>query len=164
MGTPDLLLIWSRSLCKRRRVIVKRALVFYITRGVNVKRRDVFVKTGSVKVIFRDVIVIWSSVIVKTRHVFVISSFVTLKTRSVTAKKTENEGKRDRTHAKAAPLPPAKPKLWQECCKFPPNKHLANSVTRKSRCGCPARRRVSVKTFVGLETTNYITTQLPFGR
>lgn len=138
--------------------------MFYITRGVIVKRRDVFVKTGSVKVIFRDVIVIWSNVIVKTRSVFVISSFVNLITRNVTAKRTENEGKRDRTHAKAAPLPPTNPKLWQECCKFPPNKVLADIVTRKSGCGCPARGRVSTKAFVGQRTTNYITTQFLFGR
>ena len=117
-----------------------------------------------VKVVSRGEIVIWSNLFVKTREETVITRVVTVITPKVTAKRTKNEGKRDRTHAKAAPLPSANPKLWQECCKVPPNKVLADSVTRKSRCGCPARRRVSVKAFVGQGTTNYITTQLLFGR
>ena len=164
MGTPVLLLIWSRSLCKRHEENVKRVLVFCITREVIVKRPDLIVNTDRVKVISRVEIVIWSNLFVKTREETVITRMETVITPKVTAKRTENEVKRDRTHAKAAPLPPTNPKLWQECCKFPPNKVLADSVTRKSRCGCPARRRVSAKAFLGQRTTNYITTQLLFGR
>lgn len=164
MGTPDLLLIWNRSFCKRRGEKVKRALVLYITREVIVKRPDLFINMDRVKVISCAEIVIWSNLFVKTREVTVITRMETVITPKVTAKRTEHEGTRDRTHAKAATSRPAKPKLWQECCKFPPNKTLADTVTRKSWCGCPARRRVSVKAFVGQRTTNYITTRLLFGR
>ena len=145
---------------RTRSVIVKTPDVIHGTRDVTVRTRSVTVKTPNVIHGTRDVTVRTCSVTVKTPDVIHGTCGVTVRTRDVTDKKASLSNKlndlnykrgksrislpeRDSgtggTLAKARTIPPARPKLCQECRPRAPIFDRVVGTTRKILHGCPPR-------------------------